>query len=187
MNVEDARARIIAAGLTVGNEVRVDSTSPKDVVTEQNPKGGNQVAWGTAVNLTVSTGNLPPPPSAEINLPVTFPEYSKNMTFKVSAYVNGERKFISDLIDVDSLPNREYKGVNFSTTATDLKVIIKVSLPNGPEKNWYEYDIKTANGAVISTDRKQLAQAEDVLKPVTPSSSSSSSLPSSSSPASSAP
>lgn len=56
MPVQDARAAIAEAGLTVGTEDYQDSDRDEGEVLEADPAPGSRVAPGTAINLVVSTG-----------------------------------------------------------------------------------------------------------------------------------
>lgn len=58
--LEQARQTLAGLGLTVGAVSPVDHSLPKDTVVEQDPRSQTEVAPGTPVNLTVSTGVAPP-------------------------------------------------------------------------------------------------------------------------------
>lgn len=56
MSVQDARAAIAEAGLTVGTETFVESDRDENEVLSADPAPGSAVAPGTPINLEVSTG-----------------------------------------------------------------------------------------------------------------------------------
>ena len=65
-----AKAAIEAAGFKVGSVTLAVSNTPAGLVISQSPAGGSQVAPGSTVNLTVSSGAAPPPaPVGNIDVP----------------------------------------------------------------------------------------------------------------------
>ncbi|MHC4458764.1 MAG: PASTA domain-containing protein, partial [Planctomycetota bacterium] len=71
MHLSEAEAAIAATGLTLGDvTTEYNETVPEDHVISQDPAAGNSVQENSPVNLTVSLGPLPPPPTASI---VCFP------------------------------------------------------------------------------------------------------------------
>jgi serine/threonine protein kinase len=85
-SLEDAKADIIAAGLTVGQIKTVDSDKEKNVVLETNPLPTVQVTKGSAVAIVVSSGSKV---EKTITVPVLLPkEVTHDIALK--AYLGNE-------------------------------------------------------------------------------------------------
>lgn len=86
-SLDDAKAAIIAAGLTIDNNYtyKDDSTQPKDTVVETSPLPGTSVAKGSAVKLVLSSGK-----KSEKTIPV-YVDLPKGVThdIKLQAYLDG--------------------------------------------------------------------------------------------------
>jgi len=85
-NIEDAKAAILAAGLTVGEIKSTDSSKDKDTVLETNPLPTVQVAKGSAVAIVISSGAQA---EKTITVPVLLPkEITHDIALK--AYLGSE-------------------------------------------------------------------------------------------------
>ena len=70
MKKEDALKQLEKFGFTIGKTEEIDSTLPKGVVIEQSIDAGTEAEVGTAVDIVVSNGNVPPTSvTVSFNLP----------------------------------------------------------------------------------------------------------------------
>ena len=84
--IDTARARITAAGLSVGEVTERDDTGQEaGIVIETDPLQGNRVAQGTAVNIVISSGEMS---TKTVDVTVNLPSnVSQDLTLKV--YIGG--------------------------------------------------------------------------------------------------
>lgn len=112
-SLEDAKKKLEAAGLTVGEIKYEDGGKAKDIVLSQDPdfKANPNIPKGTAVNLTVSTGKTSYTHIVKVDdLPKDFKD---NYSVTLEAQVGG---IIKDKIDVKI---KDYDG-SWSVTVTGI-------------------------------------------------------------------
>lgn len=117
--LEDAKAQIVAAGLTVGEiNTKDDSGKAKDTVLESSPLPGVKAAKGSAVNLVVSSGNQS---VKSITVPVLLP---KEVTHDIAL-----KAYLGNELQKEITVNPSYNDVcqlTFTGTGGEKQLIIQL-------------------------------------------------------------
>jgi len=163
-DLEDAKADIISAGLTVGQISTVDSDKEKNVVIETNPLPTVQAAKGSAVAIVVSSGSKS---EKTITVPVLLPkEVSHDISLK--AYIGNE-------LQQEKTVNPSYNDVcqlSFKGTSGKTQLIIQLDgskykvftldfdtgVPTQTES--YPYTASSAGSAGSETPSGQITPAD---------------------------
>lgn len=119
-DVELAKQLILEKGLTIGNVVEVDSTSPAGIVVSQspNPDKTSQAQKGTAVNIEVSSGNKPVSTvSLEIELPN---DYKDSENCVISVWVDGKMVTKTDKMNLADRSEYVFKISGYEGEVTAL-------------------------------------------------------------------
>ena len=170
-SLEDAKQKLEAAGLTVGEVKYEDGGKVKDIVLSQDPdpKANPNVPKGTAVNLTVSTGKTSYSYVVKVDdIPKNFKE---NYSVTLEAQIGG---IIKDKIDVKI---KDYDG-GWSVTVSGITdktatLYINIVFQDGTVDKALTYTINfETNKDSVKVDEDALSK---YLKPETDSSNSSSS------------
>lgn len=138
---EEAKRKIIAAGLKVANEpIRKDSTAPKDTVLECDPMEFVEVSEGTTIQLTISSGNKP---ETEKEIHVQLPtEIDYEVSFVV--IIDGEQSPAKMLVP----KYRDVETVKVTGRSGRKNVVIKIE---GQE--YWTYTIDFDTGEVVSSKK----------------------------------
>lgn len=136
MNEAQAKERIIGAELTVGSVTPVASALPAGTVVSQSPDPAKtkQVAAGTAVNITVSTG-VPPvvaPKEYTAKLEFDLPDDYVSDICRVSAWIDGEEKAFK------RINLTELRTFSFELTSTEKTARITIMLD---DQKYRDYDV----------------------------------------------
>ncbi len=117
-NIDDAKADIIAAGLTVGEITKVDSNKEKDIVVETNPLPTVQVEKGSTVAIVISSGNKL---EKTITVPVLLP---KEVTHDIAL-----KAYLGNELQQEKTVNPSYNDVcqlTFKGTSGKKQLIIQL-------------------------------------------------------------
>lgn len=117
-NIEDAKADILAAGLTVGEIKPEDSTKDKDTVLETNPLPTVQVAKGSAVAIVISSGAQA---EKTITVPVLLP---KQITHDIAL-----KAYLGNELQQEKTVNPSYNDVcqlTFTGTSGKKQLIVQL-------------------------------------------------------------
>lgn len=152
-SLEDAKQKLEAAGLTVGEVKYEDGGKAKDIVLSQDPdpKANPNIPKGTAVNLIVSTGKTSYTHVVKVDdLPKTFKE---NYSVTLEAQIGG---IIKDKIDVKI---KDYDG-SWSVTVSGITektatLYINIVFPDGTVDKALTYTIN----AETKTDSVKVDEA----------------------------
>lgn len=138
---EEAKKKIIAAGLKVANEpIRKDSTAPKDTVIECDPLEFVEVKEGTTIQLTVSSGNKP---ETEKEVHVQLPtEIDYEVSFVV--IIDGEARPAKTLIP----KYKDVETVKVTGRSGKKKLVIKI---DGQE--YWTYTIDFDSGEIVDSKK----------------------------------
>ncbi|MCI8359871.1 MAG: PASTA domain-containing protein, partial [Clostridiales bacterium] len=148
LNVEDAKRLILEKGLTIGSVSKVDSTSPANLVISQDPnnKDKKQVAQGSAVNMTVSTG-VPPqtePTEYTADLEIKLPDDYETSVYTVSAWLDGEE---IKSVKVDSSQRHSY---TFTLTSANETASVQIKIEGKPYLD-YTVNFKESSAKLVKT------------------------------------
>lgn len=143
-----AKGLILEKGLKVGSISTVDSTSPENIVISQSPdaKKNSQVAKGSTVDITISSGKAPASSHAAADVSLTVPlpaDYESSGDCIVSVWVDGEQISSSNKLDTTVRSSYTFKIPAGSGTAS-----AQIRLNND---RYLEYSIDYATGQTTLT------------------------------------
>ena len=143
-----AKGLILERGLKVGSISTVDSTSPENIVISQSPdaKKNSQVAKGSTVDITISSGKAPASSHAAADVSLTVPlpaDYESSGDCIVSVWVDGEQISSSNKLDTTVRSSYTFKIPAGSGTAS-----AQIRLNND---RYLEYSIDYATGQTTLT------------------------------------
>jgi eukaryotic-like serine/threonine-protein kinase len=156
-SIDDAKAAIIAAGLTVGEvTTRDDSNKAKNTVLETSPLPGVKVDKGSAVKLVVSSGNKS---IKVITVPVLLP---KEVTHDIAL-----KAYLGNELQQEKTVNPSYNSVcelTFKDTSGQKQLIIEL---DGNKYNVFNLNFDT--GVPTLTESYPYAEASSGSESPTPS------------------
>jgi serine/threonine-protein kinase len=153
LNLETAKKKIEEMGLKIGDIKEVDSTKSKGIVVEQkpNPSTNSTIAKGTAVDLSVSTGEISYNYKLNLDkLPKNFKDEYKDMT--LSVYVGGIKSVETPEFDANAIETPWSFDITSKNNKTNVVINIKFTDKNEVLENAFVYSIDMANGKPTLTN-----------------------------------
>ncbi|MDO4743044.1 MAG: Stk1 family PASTA domain-containing Ser/Thr kinase [bacterium] len=153
LSESEAKKEIEAEGLTLGTVKNVDSSTPKGCVVSQDPSSkSSQVARGSAINISVSTG-VAPVQEYSYKLTVDIPAALSGKVINVVAYIDGVSIHESKQLSVDDLSGRKY-AFNINTTKETGSVTVKVRESTSMDlKDISKYVINFKDSKIVSSNQ----------------------------------
>lgn len=160
-DLETAKKKIEAAGLTVGDLKEVDSTKPKGVVISQtpDPKAESTIAKGTSVDLTYSSGEYSYSYKLSLkDLPNNFKEEYKKMKLSVSVGGVEISQTPTPVFDANAIETPW--SFDISSKSEKTTVVIDITFANGSKSviDAFVYSIDMTKQTAKLTSSKDLKE-----------------------------